>query len=238
MPAYESFGRFYDAAFGDRAEAAEHVLKLIRSAKPDARNLLELGCGTGSMLKVWQRHFEVSGLDASPRMLSLARNKVPRAKFFRQEMIDLHIEDRFDVICCVYDTINHLTRFSDWKRVFARVRPHLSPQGCFIFDVNTPRKLERLIAQPPWVHWFGRNLLIMKVTALPRGESNWNVKVFEHLGKDRYALHAEDIVEIAFPLLQITAALRTHFSKVQVIDPDRHRAGAESERLFFIATAR
>ena len=114
-------------------------------------------------------------------------------------MVDFHIEDRFDVICCVFDSINHVKRFSDWKRVFARVRRHLSPGGCFIFDINTERKLERHIAEPPWVHRFGKNLLIIDVTALPNRASNWNIKVFEHLNTNRYVLHEEDIIEVSYP---------------------------------------
>ena len=115
------------------------------------------------------------------------------------------------------------------------MRRHLSPGGCFIFDINTQRKLERLIAGPPWVHRFGRNLLIIDVTAPPSGGSNWNVKVFEHLNGSRYALHEEDIVEVSFPLQQVVAALRAHYVKVRVIDPDRSRPSEKSERLFFTA---
>jgi predicted TPR repeat methyltransferase len=95
------------------------------------------------MLNYLQRHYEVSGLDTSSRMLSIARKKVPRAKLFQQDMVAFHIDDRFDVICCVFDSINHVTCFSDWKKVFAGAREHLSPGGCFIFDINTQRKLER-----------------------------------------------------------------------------------------------
>ena len=119
--------------------------------------------------------------------------------------------------------------------MFAAVRRHLLPAGCFIFDINTQRKLERLTAGPPWVHRFGKNLLIIDVTALPRGGSNWNVKVFEHLNSSRYALHEEDIVEVSFPLPQVVAALRSHYMKVRVIDPDRGQPSAKSERLFFTA---
>jgi SAM-dependent methyltransferase len=236
MPAYEIFGKFYDAVMGDRSRPAEHLGKLIRSANPNARNVLELGCGTGSMLKHLQHNYEVSGLDTSSRMLSIARHKVPRANFFRQDMVDFQIDDRFDVICCVFDSMNHLRRFSDWKKVFARVRRHLSPRGCYIFDINTQRKLERHIAEPPWVHRFGKNLLIMNVTALPNRASNWNIKVFEHSNANRYILHEEDIVEVSFPSRKIVTALRTHFKKVRVIDPDGNRPMAKSERLFFIAT--
>jgi len=236
MTSYERFGEFYDAIMGDRWAAAEQVLQFIRAAKPDAKNVLELGCGTGSILKRLQDAYEVSGLDISGKMLSVARKKVPRSRLFQQDMVDFRIDGRFDVIFCVFDSINHVKRFSDWKKVFTAVRRHLSPGGCFIFDINTQRKLERLIAEPPWVHWFGRNLLIIDVTALPSGGSNWNVKVFEHLNGSRYALHEEDIVEVSFPSQQIVAALRAHYVKVRVVDSDRSRPSAKSERLIFTCT--
>ena len=220
---------------GDRRAAAKQVMELIRAAKPDAKNVLELGCGTGSILRCLQDAYEVSGLDISGKMLSVARKKVPRSKLFRQDMVDFRIDGRFDVILCLFDSINHVRRFSDWKKMFAAVRRHLLPGGCFIFDINTQRKLERLTAGPPWVHRFGKNLLIIDVTALPRGGSNWNVKVFEHLNSSRYALHEEDIVEVSFPLPQVVAALRSHYMKVRVIDPDRSQPSAKSERLFFTA---
>jgi predicted TPR repeat methyltransferase len=117
-------------------------LELIRAAKPDAKNVLELGCGTGSILKHLQDAYEVSGLDISGKMVSVARKKVPRAKLFQQDMVDFRIDGRFDVIVCGFDSINHVRRFSDWKKVFAAVCRHLSPGGCFIFDINTLRKLE------------------------------------------------------------------------------------------------
>jgi SAM-dependent methyltransferase len=236
MPAYEIFGKFYDPVMGDRSGSAEHLRKLIRAAKPNARNLLELGCGTGSMLKHLQHNYQVSGLDTSRRMLSIARQKVPHAKLLRQDMIDFQINDRFDVICCVFDSINHVRRFSDWKKVFTSVRRHLSPGGCFIFDINTQRKLERHITQPPWVHRFQKNVLIIGVTALPKRASNWNIKVFEHVSAHRYLLHEEDIVEVSFPAQKIVTALRAQFGKVRVIDPDGNRPTTKSETLFFIAT--
>jgi SAM-dependent methyltransferase len=235
MTSYERFGEFYDAVMGDRRAAAEQVMELIRAAKPHAKNVLELGCGTGSILKRLQDAYEVSGLDISGKMLSVARKKVPRSKLFRQDMVDFRIDGRFDVILCVFDSINHVRRFSDWKKVFAAVHRHLLPGGCFIFDINTQRKLERLIAGPPWVHRFGRNMLIIDVTALPSRGSNWNVRVFEHLNGSRYALHEEDIVEVSFPLAQVVTALRAHYVKVRIIDPDRSRPSAKTERLFFTA---
>jgi SAM-dependent methyltransferase len=234
MPSYEVFGKFYDAVMGDRAESARRLRKLIREAKPNATNVLELGCGTGSILKYLARSYDVSGLDISPRMLSIARQKLPGARLYRQDMVNFEIGDRFDVICCVFDSINHIMRFSDWKKVFGSVRRHLLPRGCFIFDINTQRKLERHIAEPPWVHRFGKNWLIMDVTSIANRASNWNIKVFEHVNKNSYALHEENIVEVSFSPGKIVAALTAHFAKVRIIDPDRGRPSTLSERLFFV----
>ena len=238
MPSYAIFGKFYDAVMGDRSEAAERLAELIRETKPNAKNVLELGCGTGSMLTHLQYSYQVSGLDISSSMLSIARKKVPRAKLFRQDMVDFQINQPFDVIFSVFDSINHVRHFSDWKKVFVRVRRHLSAGGCFIFDINTQRKLDRHIAEPPWVHRFGRNLLIIDVTSLANRGSNWNIKVFEHVAHARYVLHEENMIEVSFPLQKIVAALRGYFANVRVVDPDSRRPTAKSERLFFIASNR
>src|SRR5215471_13332130 len=122
MPSYEIFGKFYDAVMGDRARSAKHLHKLICKAKPNARTVLELGCGTGSILKYLARYYDISGLDISGQMLSIARKKLPGAKLYRQDMVNFELEDRFDVICCVFDSINHITLFSHWNRVFDSVR--------------------------------------------------------------------------------------------------------------------
>jgi hypothetical protein len=111
----------------------------------------------------------------------------------------------------------------------------LSPGGCFIFDINTQRKLERHIAEPPWVHRFGKNWLMMDVTSIAKCASNWNIRVFEHVNRNRYVLHHENIVEVSFPPGKIVTALTAHFANVRIIDPDRSRPSTLSERLFFVA---
>ena len=232
--AYEVFGRFYDDVMGDRAGPTKLLRNMIREACPDARTVLELACGAGSVLKHLQEDYAVAGLDSSRRMLSIARRKLPGVRLVRQDMTDFSMSRRFDVICCVYDSINHLTRFSDWQKVFARVRQHLLPDGCFIFDMNTKRKLDRHIAEPPWVHWFGKNLLIMDVRAVGTLGSNWNIVVFERLPDGRYARHEENIAEFAFPASKVVSALRREFARVRVIDTGRKRPSKRSEKLFFV----
>lgn len=164
MASYDTFGKFYDAIMGDRAKATQRLRGFIRKATPKAKNILELACGTGSVLKHFSKHYHVHGLDLSKQMLSIAKKKVPQAKLSRKNMVTFQLRQRFDVICCVFDSMNHVSSFSDWEALFRNVRQHLLTGGVFVFDINTQKKLNRLIAEPAWVHRFGNNFLIMKVT--------------------------------------------------------------------------
>ena len=233
MATYDTFGKFYDAIMGDRAEATDCLREFIRNECPKAKNILELGCGTGSVLKHLAKDYKVCGLDQSKTMLSIARKKLPHARLFHQDMVRFNLPERFDVICCVYDSINHVLTFAGWKELFASVNRHLSDGGVFIFDVNTQKKLDRHMAEPAWVHSFGNNLLIIKVSGLPKHASNWNIKVFEHTKGNRYLLHEENIQEASFPKEKIVEALKVHFRRVKVIDTDRTRPSFASERLYF-----
>ena len=64
-------------------------------------------------------------------MLAIARKRLPHIRLFRQDMTNFHIDRRFDAIVCAFDSINHLRRFSDWKKTFRCVAGHLDDGGSF-----------------------------------------------------------------------------------------------------------
>jgi hypothetical protein len=141
---------------------------------------------------------------------------------------------KFDVIICVFDSINHVLSFSDWRRVFSSVARHLPEDGLFLFDINTERKLQRHIQEPPWIKSFDDNLLIMDITDAGLGVSNWNIKVFARQTKNSYSLFEEDIQEKSFPASRIREALLEKFEAVKIIDPIRRRPCSRSEKLYFL----
>jgi SAM-dependent methyltransferase len=234
MVAYAKLDRFYDGAMGDRTEMAAYIRRLIRRHKPKARTLLELACGTGAILKILAKSYAVAGLDVSPQMLSLARKKLPHVRFYRKDMVRFELAAKFDVIICVFDSINHGLKFGNWQKIFRNAARHLEKDGLFLFDINTEAKLERLINAPTWVHKFGGNLEFINVTDGRRGIANWNIRVFEHRRGNKYGLFEEDIKEISFPVNKIRAALRKRFTNVKVIDATGRTPSTKSDRLYFV----
>ena len=232
MATYDKFAKFYDLVIGDRRSNVVLINKIMKKNNSKAKKILELACGTGAILKPLSRKYEVFGLDASGEMLKAAREKLPKAKLYKQNMVNFKVDDNFDVILCVFDSINHLLKFNEWEKVFKSAYNHLNKGGIFIFDMNTKKQFKRLTSQLPVIKEFNNNFNIIKITGTNTA-ATWHVKVFEYQKNDKYRLIKEDIKEKTFPIDRIKRSLKKIYRKVDVLDfsKDALRRG---ERLYFI----
>jgi len=239
VAAYAEFAGFYDQIMGDRAPDIERVRRYVRRHHPAARSLLELGCGTGAVLAGMTPELSVAGIDLSAEMLALAARKLPAARLVQADITGFSLGIRFDVVICVFDTLNHLPRLESWREMFERVHEHLADGGLFIFDVNTTGRLRRLWQGPAFATDFGENTVVMDVLPGGRGEggdgelSIWTVRIFERIGDDMFRRHREVIPELAVPLATIRGALAANFDPLEATDLDGRSVTDESNRAFF-----
>src|SRR5215471_10017752 len=235
VPAYADFAKFYDQIMGDRSALIERVRGYVRSYLPDAGSLLELGCGTGAVLAGLADGLRVTGIDRSPEMLSVATERnLTGARLVQADITDLSLGTRFDVVICVFDTLNHLPAFDAWLAMFGRVDAHLAENGLFVFDVNTVGRLSRLAAAPLYVEDFGPHTLIMDVAAAEGGVYPWDVRIFERVEGDQFRLHHERIGELGVPLARIHQALKPRFELLEATDTSGRPVNDESDRAYFV----
>jgi SAM-dependent methyltransferase len=233
MTDYAGFARFYDRIMGDRVEEIARVQAYVGRHRPDARTLLELGCGTGAILAGLAPGLAVTGLDRSPEMLAIAAARVPAAQLVQADMTAFSLPARFDVVICVFDTLNHLPSRQDWLVLFDRVYEHLADGGLFVFDVNTAGRLRRLDGAPPYLDEFDGNLVLMTVRSAGEDLSLWETRIFERLPDGLYRLHHERIRELGVPLWEIRAALAGRFELVEEASLDGSPVSDESDRVYF-----
>jgi SAM-dependent methyltransferase len=235
---YSKFARFYDSIMVDPRPKSTHVLRVIDKYLPEASSLLELGCGTGAVLAGLSSLPSLTGLDRSPEMLAIAREKVPQARIGEGDIATFDIAERFDVVMCVFDTLNHLPSFSLWNDLFERTFDHLADGGLFVFDVNTIGQLRQLGEAPPWVNNFDGNTVIMDVRLDHEDLWIWEIKIFEHVEEDRFVLHHERIRELGVELKRIESALAQRFTLLEVTDPAGGNPNDDSARAHFVARRR
>ncbi len=235
MTNYAKFAGFYDEIMGDRAPDIDQVRGFVEKHLPSAKSLLELGCGTGALLAGLPADLDLTGVDQSPEMLAKAAAAVPSATLVNADMTKIGLGTRFDVVICMFDTLNHLPEFASWLELFDRVHEHLADGGLFVFDVNTTGRLRGLSRALPYAQDFGDHTLIMNISAAHGNVVLWETKIFERLtgGDDLYRLHHEKIYELAVPLDTIREALSLHFEVLEETDLENGPVSDESERIYF-----
>jgi len=126
----------------------DYCLKLARSFEGRPESVLDLACGTGNVAFAFHRRgFKVAGVDYSETMIAEARRKAKDLgidiPFYHQDMRSLDLKAQFDLVVCLFDSLNYLIRLEDVEAACVGVARHLNPGGLFIFDVNTRYALEK-----------------------------------------------------------------------------------------------
>ncbi len=102
-------------------------------------SILDLACGSGTFaIFLSLLGYKISGSDLSSDMINVAieKAKINRSNinFFVSDMTSFK-SDKYDVITCFFDSINHLETYEDVKNTFTSVYNNLNDGGLFIFDV-------------------------------------------------------------------------------------------------------
>ena len=235
---YDDIAGFYDSVTGDSYDTEKYILNKVKGCfkkrSPEMPELLELGCGTGNNLLFLKDKFRLTGIDSSAEMLKIARKKLPGSEFHLKDFRQFDLNRKFDLVLCLYDTINHITLFSDWKKVFRNAYLHLNKDGLFIFDINTLHKLEFIASVSPVVNKFMNSYLIVNVKKISRNVFNWNLKIFENTGGNNFGLTETDIKESSFEISVITDELSKHFRIIKTEEESGKRMSRNSERLYFV----
>ena len=129
---------------------------LLRRLPTDAA-VLDAGCGAGVPFTRWlSERAHVTGIDLSAKQIALARRRVPRATFHRQDMTDLDVPPQsFDAITCLYALI-HVPR-DRHARVLAGFRRALRPGGFLLLitgNEDLPEDIDDFFdAEMYWSHF-------------------------------------------------------------------------------------
>ena len=128
---YNEFGwNYYPEAFGDT------LLAWLSAQNIHPENALDLACGTGVLCRVLQDGgIKCRGMDLSSGMIAIAREVNPDIPFDVADMLTYAPGERFDLVTCTGDAINHIPGLADVEKIFANVYSWLKPGGYFIFDL-------------------------------------------------------------------------------------------------------
>jgi len=127
---------WYDAFYRakDYAGEAEQVTTLIRARHPQARTLLDVGCGTGRHLEHLQAHFACAGVDLDTGLLAVAQRRLPEVPLVQADMADFDLARRFDAVTCLFSSIGYVGTVQRLHAAIGCMAKHLHPCGVLVVE--------------------------------------------------------------------------------------------------------
>ena len=141
LQAYEALAERFAALVETKPHNAHYDRPAVISLLPEVegKRVLDAGCGPGVYAEwLLDRGAEVVALDASPKMVRLARERLgERATVLRADLgrpLDFLEDATFDLVLSALA----LDYVEDWRAVFAEFRRVLRPGGHLVFSVAHP----------------------------------------------------------------------------------------------------
>ncbi len=105
--------------------------------------LLDLACGTGRMaLRMAAPGYQVTGVDITPEMIARARQKAAEHAISIEWVVadarTFHLQKQFPFIYMLENVFQFFLTREDQEAMLARVREHVLPEGCFLFETRNP----------------------------------------------------------------------------------------------------
>jgi SAM-dependent methyltransferase len=142
---YAFVAEFYDhvVPYRDRQD----IDFFVEAARESGGPVLEIGCGTGRVLIPTARAgVEIVGLDLSPYMMDVCRERLrrepkdvqSRVQLAQADMRDFEFERTFNLVTVPFRPFQHLTTVDDQIACLKQIRRHLADGGRLILDLFNP----------------------------------------------------------------------------------------------------
>lgn len=113
---------------------------------------LDAACGTGTLArKLHQVGWDSSGVDLSPAMVREARRKCRDLPLAVADLCALPFVGAFDVVTCLFDSLNFLLSEDELARAFRSLHGSLRDCGIFYADIITERMVTEHFEGQEWV---------------------------------------------------------------------------------------
>lgn len=212
-----------------------YVQACCRRFQVAGKKMLDLGCGTGTLTTLLDKHFEMTGVDLSANMLTIARDKLPHVPFFQQNMIELDLNDQFDIIVTFCDSLNYVTDESDVMTTFERVSDHLVNGGLFLFDVHSLYTIQSVYKDATFAYDSEQVAYIWNCFVEEDDRVEHDLTLFVKQHDEYYKRYDEWHIQKTFPIDKYKQMLsQTGFTILNVsADFEWQAPKKTSERIFF-----
>lgn len=130
---YERHARSWEAERNAHPFIEQRWFDAFARLLPKGGSVLDLGCGSGKPVVHFliENGFNVTGVDSSPTMISLCKERLPDQEWIIADMRSLALGKRFDGILA-WDSFFHLSH-DNQRKMFGIFAAHGAPSAALMF---------------------------------------------------------------------------------------------------------
>ena len=131
--AYDEIIDWFDAHRSKELIMEQFYLDLIQQHIQPGSTILDVGCGTGEPIARFliEQGYQVTGLDASSKMIDLCQQRFPKERWLLADMRTLDLQEQFQVVIA-WHSFFHLPH-DDQRRTLKILTNLVNPKGLLVF---------------------------------------------------------------------------------------------------------
>ncbi len=134
---YKRSAHVYDSIYGSRFDyraSSDDLHEVVQRRRPGAKSWLDVACGTGLHLAYLTDRYEVHGMDLSPEMLGMAKERLPDVPLVKADMLSFDLGRQFDVVSCLFSSIGYMRDTTQLVQAVSTMARHLAPEGLMLVE--------------------------------------------------------------------------------------------------------
>ena len=146
---FSKSAQYYDilySTFKDYNEECANIQSLLTELFPQARTVLDVGCGSGEHARILNEEFgyAVDGIDIEPEFVRISQQKCPHGKFYAKNMADFDVDCKYDVVLCLFSSIAYVKTRENVIKTLLCFNKHISANGVILVEPwFTPDKWQK-----------------------------------------------------------------------------------------------
>jgi ubiquinone/menaquinone biosynthesis C-methylase UbiE len=172
---YTSIAKHYDKIYRQKNYQVEvdKIKRLIEKYKKSSgKELLDVACGTGNHLALLIDSFKCTGIDITREMLTVAKEKIPKATLLHGDMTNLDLEKEFDVIICMFSSIGYVKTKENLARTIKGFADHLKTGGIVIIHPWLTEEMLVNLGKPHMTVYDSEDLKIVRMNITEHTDNN------------------------------------------------------------------
>jgi ubiquinone/menaquinone biosynthesis C-methylase UbiE len=136
----EFYAQTYDESVPDWPGELDFYQEMAAEVKRQGGTVLEIACGTGRVaIRLAQNGVKVVGLDLSPQMLAVARQKsvgLENMRWVQGDMRSFQLGEAFELVIIPGHAFQNLNTAQDQVACLEGIKRHLRPGGVLVVHLD------------------------------------------------------------------------------------------------------